>query len=333
MSRTAVRRLGRSLAVVTACLLAAGAPASAPASALDPAPGPVVLDRDFPDPDVVKVGRTYHAYATHGEKTNIQHATSTDLIHWTPVEEDVLPDLGSWAEPVRTLVWAPEVFDNGRGFTMHYTARDRAGGRQCVGVALSATPDGPFRPTGDKPLVCPVEQGGAIDAASYTEGARRYLLWKSDGNCCELPTRIHLQPVSRDGTRTTGDPVVLIGQDLDWEGKVVEAPTLVRRDGRYVLFYSAGFYGDHGYSTGHAVSDRLTGPYVKAPEPLMSTVSLGHAVRGPGGQDVVTGPDGRDRILFHGWSHDGRRRVLHALGLDFTDGRPALAPAAGATRR
>ncbi|UQX04574.1 glycoside hydrolase family 43 protein [Streptomyces sp. RerS4] len=329
MFPTVVRRLGRSLAVVAACLLAAGAPAAAS----DPVTGGPVLDRDFPDPDIVKVGRTYHAYATHGETVNIQHATSTDLVHWTPVDEDALPDLGAWAEPVRTLVWAPEVFANGRGYTMHYTARDRAGGRQCVGVALSATPDGPFKPTGDGPLVCPVEQGGAIDAASFTEGGRRYLLWKNDGNCCELPTRIHLQPVSRDGTRTTGEPVVLIGQDLAWEGKVVEAPTLVRRDGRYVLFYSAGFYGDHGYSTGYAISDHLTGPYAKAPQPLMSTESLGGAVRGPGGQDIVTGPDGRDRILFHGWSPDGKRRTLHAAGIDFVDGRPVLDAATGTDRR
>ncbi|MFD7630990.1 glycoside hydrolase family 43 protein [Streptomyces sp. NPDC059851] len=331
MLPTVVRRFVRSVAVTAAGVLAAGLLGAAPARAAAAAP---VLDRNFPDPDVVKVGRTYHAYATNGEAANIQHATSTDLVHWAPVATDPLPRLGDWAEPTRSLVWAPEVFANGRGFTMHYTARDRASGKQCIGVALSSSPDGPFEPSGGGPLVCPAEQGGAIDAASFTEGRSRYLLWKNDGNCCGLATRIHLQPVSWDGTRTTGEPVPLIGQDLPWEGQLVEAPTLVRRDGRYVLFYSADSYADHRYKTGYAVADHLTGPYTKAPEPLMSTESLGGAVRGPGGQDVVTGPDGRDRILFHGWSPDGSdRRLLYAAGLDFADGSPLVRGGAPGTPR
>ncbi len=325
-----VRRFGRSVATAAACALTAGLLAATPARADTAAP---VLERNFPDPDVVKVGRTYHAYATNGEAANVQHATSTDLVHWRPADTDPLPRLGDWAEPARPLVWAPEVFANGSGFTLYYTARDRASGRQCVGVALSSSPDGPFAPVGTGPLVCPVEQGGAIDAASFTEGRRRYVLWKNDGNCCGLPTRIHLQPVSWDGTRTEGGPTTLIGADLPWEGGLVEAPTLVRRGGHYVLFYSADFYGDHRYKTGYAVAGRLTGPYTKSPQPLLSTESSGGAVRGPGGQDVVTGPDGRDRILFHGWSPDGSdRRLLYAAALGFVDGRPVIGGAARGSR-
>lgn len=169
---------------------------------------------------------------------HIQHATSRDLMLWKADSGDVLPELGTWAAPDKEKVWAPEVYDNGDGLTMHHTARDKVTGRQCVGAALSSSPDGPFRPVGDRPLVCPDAQGGAIDAAGYTEGGQRYLLWKSDGNCRGLDTWIHLQPTSWDGTRATGAPVRLIRQDPDPErdGGLVEAPTLVKRDGRYVLF-------------------------------------------------------------------------------------------------
>ncbi|MFB7462576.1 family 43 glycosylhydrolase [Streptomyces sp. NPDC056224] len=323
MFRAAVHRIGRRLAVAAALVSALGALAAAPAGA-EVVPGPV-LDREFADPDIVKVGSTYHAYATNDGSRHIQHATSRDLAHWSMAGSDALPRLGGWADPNPRQVWAPEVFDNGRGFTMHYTALDRASGRQCIGVARSSSPNGPFRPVGDGPLVCPADEGGAIDAASYTENGRRYLLWKNDGNCCERDTWLHLQAVSWDGTRTTGEPIRLIKQDREWEGKVVEAPTLVKRDGRYVLFYSADFYRGDGYKTGYAVATGLTGPYTKAAAPLMTTASVSGAVRGPGGQDVVTGPDGRDRILFHGWRDDGvRRRVMYGAELGFADGRPVV---------
>ena len=311
-------RLAAAAAALAAVLLSLSASPAA-ARGTDP-----VLDQDFPDPDVVLVDGVYHAYATNGDGRNIRHATSTDLEHWSVAAADALPAVGGWARPERSLVWAPEVFDNGDGFTMHYVARDRASDRQCVGVALSDTPDGPFRPVGDAPLVCPAAQGGAIDPASYTEDGRRYLLWKNDGNCCGQDTWLYLQPLSWDGTRTTGDPVPLIRQDRAWEGNVIEAPTLVRRGGHYVLFYSADFYGDDRYKTSYAVADSLTGPYTKAAAPLLTTDSFSGAVRGPGGQDVVTGPDGRDRIVFHGWDADRSHRALYVADLGWANGYPVV---------
>ncbi|MFF2020467.1 family 43 glycosylhydrolase [Streptomyces sp. NPDC058171] len=318
-----IRRAGHRLASAVLAAVALCGTATAPVGAT--ADGPV-LDRDFPDPDVVEVDGTYHAYATNSSGRNVTRATSRDLTHWTVHDADALPVLGSWAvaEP-RGRVWAPEVFDNGTGLTMLYTARDRASDRQCIGVALSPTPDGPFRPTGDGPLICPATEGGAIDAASHSEGGQRYVLWKNDGNCCGRDTWIHLQRTSRDGTRLTGEPIRLIGRDRDWEGDLVEAPTLVkRRDGGYLLLYSAHSYAGDAYATGYAVADRLTGPYTKAAAPLMTTASFDGTVRGPGGQDVVTGPDGRDRILFHGWSADRTRRALYAADLGYADGRPVV---------
>ncbi|RSS53691.1 hypothetical protein EF912_17510 [Streptomyces sp. WAC07061] len=307
------RRALRCLATVAALGLGLGPAVAAP-----------VLDREFADPDVVKVGGTYHAYATNGDGKNVQHATSRDLKRWQPDSGDVLPVLGGWAAPRRDLVWAPEVYDSGDGFTLYYTAHDRASDRQCIGVARSASPNGPFRPVGDGPLVCPAAEGGAIDASTYTEGGQRYLLWKNDGNCCGTDTWLHLQPVTWDGTRTTGDAVRLIRQDPTGDGDVVEAPTLVKRAGRYVLFYSAGDYSGDQYRTGYAVAPALTGPYTKAAKPLMTTETLSGTVRGPGGQDVVTGPDGRDRIVFHGWREDPRRRVMYAADLGFANGYPVV---------
>lgn len=309
------------LSVLLALVLAWTALAVAPAAAVVAGP---VLDRDFPDPDIVKVGSVYHAYATNGNGKNIQHATSTDLNNWSVVGSDPLPRVGNWAVPDRSLIWAPEVFDNGNGFTMLYVARDRSTDKQCIGTALAGSPDGPFQPADGAPLVCPGDRGGAIDASSYTENGQRYMLWKNDGNCCSQDTWLYLQPISWDGTRTTGAATGLIRQDRAWEGALVEAPTLIKRGSTYVLFYSADYYGNDVYKTSYATATSLAGPYTKAPAPLMTTDTFGGTVRGPGGQDVVTGPDGRDRIVFHGWSADYSRRSMYVADLGYANGYPVV---------
>jgi hypothetical protein len=156
------------------------------------------------------------------------------------------------------------------------------------------------------------------------DGAR-YLLWKNDGNCCGQDTWLHLQRVSADGLALAGPAVRLLKQDRDFEGALIEAPTLWRRDGRYVLFYSANSFSDDRYLVSYATATSLTGPYSKAPRPLLSTASLDATARGPGGQDIVTGPGGRDRILFHGWDAGYRRRGLYGANVGWANGLPVVA--------
>lgn len=302
-----------------------------------------VIDANFPDPDVLLVDGVYHAYATNSDGQNVQHRTSRDLVHWR-AQADVLPVLGDWVGECSfapggatdRCIWAPEVAAvPGGGYALYYTARDELAPRQCIGVAVSPSPDGPFTPVGDQPLVCPdgargtTDLGGAIDAATYSEGGRLYLLWKADGNCCPgLTAIIHLQPLSADGTTLTGPPQELIRRDRPFEGNVVEAPTLVKRGDTYTLFYSANDFGGGGYRTAYATATSLTGPYTKATTELMTTDRFRGDVRGPGGQDVVTDPRGRSAILFHGWDPTYSYRAVYLSELEWSpDGVPSVAAA------
>ncbi|UQU62727.1 family 43 glycosylhydrolase [Couchioplanes caeruleus] len=313
------------LALVAGLLTATAAPSAAVAS------GPVI-DQNFADPDVMKVGRTYYAYATNSDGRNIKWATSTDLVSWTVQASDALPALGAWADPAWSFppggsgdhgVWAPEVFATGpRSFVMWYTAHDRASGKQCIGAATATAPGGPFVPR-DTSLVCTPETGGVIDASSYAENGRRYMLWKNDGNCCAQDTWLHLQQVTADGLRRTGAETELIKQNKPFEGTLVEAPTLWKHGGTYVLFYSANFFGNGSYVSSYATSTRLRGPYTKAAAPLMTTDAFAGTVRGPGGQDIVAGPDG-DRIVFHGWDPTFTYRAMYTQRLDWQGGRPIV---------
>src|SRR5437868_4514274 len=93
---TTTTDLNTQVAILTATLpvvtpTAAGTVAAPAGTYTNP-----VLARDFPDPDVLKVGDTYYAYATNSDNLNIQTVRSTDLVHWDLVG-DALPRLPAWA--------------------------------------------------------------------------------------------------------------------------------------------------------------------------------------------------------------------------------------------
>ena len=49
------------------------------------------------------------------------------------------------------------------GFLLYFTAASKQHGCQCIGVARSRSPGGPYESAGSEPLVAAPEQGGAID--------------------------------------------------------------------------------------------------------------------------------------------------------------------------
>lgn len=138
-------------AAATAVPSAAPAAPAAASAAVAPTIAPVV-DANFPDPDILLVDGVYHAYATNDQGRNVQHRTSTDLVTWS-APTDVAPDLGAWVSEACTFspggatdrcVWAPEVAAVEGGYALYYTARDATSPRQCIGLSLSDSPEGPF---------------------------------------------------------------------------------------------------------------------------------------------------------------------------------------------
>ncbi|MFC4427844.1 glycoside hydrolase family 43 protein [Deinococcus navajonensis] len=332
-----------SLAVALSVLLtdsATLAGGGGPAPAARPAPVRTtaatfrnpVINENFPDPFVLREGKTYHAYATNTANANVPHATSRNLLQWERAG-DAMPVLPAWAEGGRT--WAPEVARVGKNYVLYFTAQHAESGRQCIGAATATSAAGPFRDPSSKPLVCQLAEGGSIDASPFLDAdGKRYLLWKNDGNCCNQATNIYIQPLSSDGLHLTGKATALIQNFELWEGNVIEAPTLYRAGGVYYLLYSGGPFDSTLYSVGYATAKRVTGPYRKAPEnPIL--VSKG-AVAGPGHQTVIQDGAGQTWLAYHAW--DEARigdavgyRSLHLSPITFAGGKvkvaqPSLAP-------
>ena len=274
---------------------------------------------DFPDPFVLGVGDTYYAYGTNGGGKEVQTLTSSDLVEWRP-GPDALPEVGAWAYPGKT--WAPEVLAHADGtYVLYYTAN---GGGQCIGRAVAENPIGPFRDRWDEPLVCRRDEGGSIDAAPFRdEDGSLYLYWKNDGNAIGRTTWIWGQRLSPAGTALAGKPRRLVSNDAGWEGAVVEAPTMWREDGRYVLFFSGEAYDGELYAVGYATCAGPLGPCTDAPEnPILKT---GCGARGPGHQAVVRDGDGATWLVYHAWDARFERRRLWIDRLRWEDGRPAVA--------
>jgi beta-xylosidase len=259
-----------------------------------------VYDQDFPDPAVLRVGATYHAYGTQGAGHNIQTLTSSDLVHWR-AGPDALPQLGSWADAGAT--WAPEVIALGGRYVMYYVAKASAQGVQCIGRATASTPAGPFTDDGARPLICQAALGGSIDPDPIrAKDGALYLYWKNDGNCCGKPVHLWGQRLTATGTALTGAAVALMTNDKPWQGNLVEAPEMVPHGGGYTLFYSANNYASAQYGLGYASCHTPLGPCTD--RSAASMIASNDAAAGPGHCFVLTTPGGQTWMLYHAWPPD-----------------------------
>lgn len=323
-----------TMVVTPAATIAPPTAATTPAPVATPTPAPIatpvpydppllgpVIDKDYADPSLLIAGGAFYAFATNANGSNVQASVSTDLVHWRDLP-DALPTLPAWSRPGFT--WAPEVTRTGSAYVMYFTARHAPSGRQCIGAATAASPAGPYRPQGGVPLVCEPQFGGSIDPYPFVDSdGSRYLVWKTDSNAIGTPTVIKIARLAPDGLSFLSIPTALIANDLPWEGAVVEAPTLVKRGGAYVLFYSANDYAGAAYAVGVATASSLGGPWVKSPRPLLASAD---GRIGPGGQTLgVIGTD--TWMLYHAWSPSGPYRDMRVAQIVWDGARPTVMPA------
>lgn len=113
-----------------------------------------------------------------------------------------------------------------------------------------------------------------------------------------MTTPIHAQRLSDTG-ELIGEDRLVLANDLDWEGHLIEGPWVTRQQGRYWLFYAGNDFGTPAYGIGVAVADHPLGPYVKQPEPLLKTTRAWWA---PGHASVAPGLDGEPQLFFHAFA-------------------------------
>ncbi|HEX3423841.1 MAG TPA: family 43 glycosylhydrolase [Sphingomicrobium sp.] len=137
-----------------------------------------------------------------------------------------------------------------------------------------------------------------------------------------MTTPVRAQRVAGDGRSLLGESRIVLTNDQDWEGHLIEGPFVTFQEGRYWLFYAGNDFSTPSYGIGVAVADHPLGPYSKQEEPLLRSsrdwVAPGHA-------SVAPGIDGHPQLFFHAF-HAGTGgynafRALLTVGLKFASGQ------------
>ena len=269
-----------------------------------------VWDLDFPDPFVLATLGRHYAFATTSGRIQVQRLDAGSLEDWRGPSE-VLPDLPSWASDYSS--WAPALLASGDGYLLYYTARVEGTDQHCISYAEGSEPDGPFVDDSERPWLCPVDLGGAIDPSPFVDAdGAVHLLWKNDGVTLRRESAIWSQPLTRDGRSFVGEPVRLIETDQDWEYPHIEAPSMARVDGTYWLAYSANWWNQPAYGVGLARCTSPTGPCEKPFDgPVLASTD---GAQGPGGAEFFVDERGRVLWAYHAWTDEPGypgHRALH----------------------
>lgn len=252
------------------------------------------------DPYILKSGDTYYAYATSAPD-GFRYFTSRNLADWR--EGGYCYRNSPWGE---NCFWAPEVYERQGKYYMLYTARWKKNHSLRIGLAVSDSPEGPFRDLKDGPLF---DAGYAcIDGTLlFDDDGRNYLYFSRD--CSENiiggvhTSEIYGAELSGNLLKLLGEPKRLTTPDDEWEVSLSsewrwnEGPALLKHNGKYYLNYSVNCFDSPEYSVGCAVADSPMGPFVKYGYPVLKRAEGDFS--GPGHNSFFRGDNGKLYTAFH----------------------------------
>ncbi|HLG92571.1 MAG TPA: glycoside hydrolase family 43 protein [Acidimicrobiales bacterium] len=326
-----------------ACGLPACRPAPGP-TLPPPADGPAAAARivtpgmDVPNPFMLVGGGRYFLYSSqwgfYKPNVPVRESTRRDVWRAAPGDQwqgatEAMPRLPAWVRAGFT--WAPDVRKVGGRYVMWFTGwlAGREPRTECIGVATSSSPLGPFVGL-PQPSICQLDRHGSIDPRTFVDAnGKEWLYWKSDDNADvggTQRTSIYAQPLAPDGMTLTGSPVQILQADQAWEGRIVEAPQMVLAHGQYWLFYSGNWFNQPYYAIGVARCASAAGPCTKPfDHPWLASNPEGS---GPGEQSLFSDSEGT-WIIYSPWSvvypHTDTPRPVAMARVGFGPDGPYLA--------
>ena len=211
-----------------------------------------VINADYSDPDVCRVGNDYYLTSSSFNCIpGLQILHSTDLVNWSIIGYAVsrlIPDSLFCRVQHGNGIWAPSIRYHNQEFYIYYGDPDS-------GIYMTKTkdPKGPW-----EPLTLVKAGKGLIDACPlFDDDGNVYLVHAYAGSRAGIKSMLAVTCLSPDGKKAIGeDRIVYDGHDAD---ETIEGPKFYKRNGYYYIFAPAG-----GVKTGWQVvlrSKNIYGPY------------------------------------------------------------------------
>jgi len=260
-------------------------------------PGNPIFPGWYADPEAAIFGSQYWIYPTYSapyeQQVFLDAFSSPDLVHWTKHPRIIDTAAVKWAH---RALWAPAIVAKGGKYYLFFGANDYhpekanepPGG---IGVAVAASPAGPFKDLLGHPLVGTIENGAQpIDQFVFKDADGQYYLIYGGWQHCNIAR------LKDDftGFRPFADGTTF--KSITPE-KYVEGPLMFRRQGKYYFMWSEGGWTGPDYSVAYAVGSSPLGPFKRAGKILQQDPKVG---TGAGHNSVINVP-GTNRwyIVYH----------------------------------
>ena len=270
-----------------------------------------VLDADYSDPDVCRVGNDY--YMTSSSFACIpalQILHSKDMVNWRIIGtaiERLLPEERFSQMQHGNGVWAPSIRYHQGEFYIYYGDPDTG-----IYMVKSKDPAGKW----DNPVLVKAAKGIIDTCPLWDEDGNAYIVHGYAGSRAGLKSILGLIRMTPDGTRAIGESRIIFDGHIG--NATIEGPKFYKRDGWYYIFAPAG-----GVPTGWQTvlrSKNIWGPY----EWKIVMAQGNTNINGPHQGAWVDTPDGKEDWFFHFQDKEAYGRVVHLQPMKWVDGWPVI---------
>lgn len=272
-----------------------------------------VINADYSDPDVVRVGDDYYMTASSFcDIPGLPILHSKDLVNWTLIGHAIaeMPEYAQFQpDPSHgNAVWAPAIRYHDGEFYIYYGDPD-------LGIFMTKTKDpaGPW-----EPLVLVHAAKGIIDTCPlWDEDGKAYIAHGYAGSRAGVKSILGMIEMTPDGKKSIGQDRMIYDGHI--ENETIEGAKIYKRDGWYYIFSPAG-----GVATGWQEVLRSKNPW--GPYEVRNVMDQGKTdVNGPHQGAWIDTPDGKEDWFVHFQDKGPYGRVTHLQPMKWNeDGWPVI---------
>lgn len=259
-----------------------------------------VLNADYSDPDVIRVGKSYYMVCSDFHFLGMQVLKSDDMVNWKIISQIYKRfDFPGWDENKRYAggSWAPSIRYHDGKFWVYFCTYHEG-----LFMSNASNPAGPW-----SPLVCLRNIEKWEDPCPF---------WDEDGQAYLGRSQWRAGPIILHKMSSDGTALLDTGKTI-YYGPVAEGTKFYKRNGYYYLSIPEGGVGTGWQTVLRAKS--IYGPYEKKVVLEQGQTSI----NGPHQGALVDTPEG-DWWFYHYQSTEPLGRVLHLQPVRWVDDWPFI---------